>query len=152
MVWCESENENRIAEMLATKPGEGGNQMTNDNYKNREEICSRPHNLGQKLLFFMIGGGIGAALALLLAPKSGTELRGDIADMAVKGYDETMAAANRLKTRSAEVYAVAKETGDEVLDVVTAGASVIKGEVTKDVEKIGAIVEDSARRAIGSAN
>jgi gas vesicle protein len=100
----------------------------------------------------MIGGGIGAAIALLFAPKRGSELRGDIADMAGKRYDETLAAANQLKDRTAEYSKAAKETGSEVLEVVVAGASAVKEEVSKDVEKIGAIVEVSAKRAVGSAN
>jgi gas vesicle protein len=105
---------------------------------------------GEKLLFFMIGGSIGAVIALLLAPKKGTELRRDIADMTAKGIDQTTAAANQLKQRTAEIYKTAKETGSEVLEVVTSGASVVKEEVTSDVHKIGAIVESSAKRAAGS--
>jgi gas vesicle protein len=106
---------------------------------------------GEKLLFFMIGGSIGAAIALLLAPKKGSELRSDIADMTARGIDQTTAAANQLKQRTAEIYKTARETGSEVLEVVTSGASAVKEEVTSDVHKIGAIVEDSAKRAAGSA-
>src|SRR5213079_2865146 len=40
-----------------------------------------------KLTFLLIGGGIGAALALLFAPKSGEELRQDIADATRKSVD-----------------------------------------------------------------
>lgn len=126
--------------------------MTNNNaYEYRESNCTGfARNAGQKLLFFVIGGGIGAAVALLLAPKKGSELRRDIADMTVKGIDQTTAAANQLKQRTAEIYKTARETGSEVLDVVVAGASAVKEEVTTDVEKIGAIVESSAKRAVGS--
>ena len=105
---------------------------------------------GEKLLFFMIGGSIGAAIALLLAPKKGTELRRDIADMTAKGIDQTAAAANQLKQRTAEIYNTARETGSEVLEVVSSGASAVKEEVTSDVHKIGAIVENSAKHAAGS--
>ena len=104
----------------------------------------------EKLLFFMIGGSIGAAIALLLAPKKGTELRRDIADMTAKRIDQTAAAANQFKQRTAEMYKTARETGSEVLEVVTSGASAVKEEVTSDVHKIGAIVENSAKRAAGS--
>jgi gas vesicle protein len=126
--------------------------MTNNNeYEYRESCCTGfAGNTGQKLLFFMIGGGIGAAIALLLAPKKGSELRRDIADMTAKGIDQTAFAANQLKQRTAEIYKTAKETGSEVLDVVAAGATAVKEEVTSDVEKIGAIVENSAKRAVGS--
>ena len=126
--------------------------MTGNNYENRESSCTESsRHLAQKFMYFMIGSGIGAAIALLFAPKRGSELRGDIAEMAAKRYEETVESANQLKQRTAEYYKAAKETGSEVLDVVVAGASAVKEEVSKDVEKIGAIVEDSAKRAVGSA-
>ena len=127
--------------------------MIDNNYENRGLNCtSRSRHLGQKLMYFMIGGGIGAAIALLFAPKRGSELRSDIADMASKRYDETVEAANELKRRTAEYYQAAKETGTEVLDVVVEGASAVKEEVSKDVGKIGAIVEDTAKRVARSAS
>lgn len=126
--------------------------MTNkDAYEYRGASCTGyARDAGQKFLFFMIGGGIGAAIALLLAPKKGSELRREIADMTAKGIDQTTAAANHLKQRTAEIYKTAQEAGSEVLGVVTAGASAVKEEVTSDVHKIGAIVENSAKRAAGS--
>lgn len=122
----------------------------NNNYENQVEECTRfSGKLGQKLMFFAIGGGIGAAVALLFAPKPGRELREDIADLAGKSYDKTLATANEIKHRTAEFYETAKETGDEVLDVVSAGMSAIKNEVASDIEKIGAIVEHSVGREFG---
>jgi gas vesicle protein len=108
--------------------------------------------VGEKIMLLMIGGSIGAAIALIFAPKRGSELRADIADMTGKRYDEALAAANRLKRRTVDYYNVAKETGNEVLDVVTAGATAVKAEVSSDVEKIGAIVSDSAKRATRESN
>jgi gas vesicle protein len=122
-----------------------------NNYNNGEEKCAGFHNFGQKLMYFMIGGSIGAAIALLFAPKRGSELRGDIADLSAKGIDQTAAAANHLKQLTADYYKAAKETGSEVLDVVSAGMSVIKEEVSNDAEKIGSIVQTSAKRAVNSA-
>ena len=126
--------------------------MIDNNYENSGLNCTgSSRHLGQKFMYFMIGGGIGAAIALLFAPKRGSELRGDIADMATKGYDETLEAANKLKRRTSEYYQAAKETGTEVLDVVVEGASAFKDEVSKDVGKIGAIVEDTAKRVARTA-
>ena len=42
--------------------------------------------------------------------------------MAIKRYDETVETANQLKQRTAEYYKAAKETGDEVMNVVVDGA------------------------------
>lgn len=58
----------------------------------------------EKLTFLLIGAGIGATLALLFAPKSGRELRGDIADYTKKGLDAANEGARVLGDRAAEVY------------------------------------------------
>lgn len=126
--------------------------MGNKEYNNRETECmSFSRNIGQKLMFFVIGGGIGAAVALLFAPKSGSELRSDIAAMAETGYEGTLSAANQLKETSSKYLSAAKETAGEVADIVSAGASALKSEVRTDVDRIGGIVEDSARRTVSAA-
>jgi gas vesicle protein len=58
----------------------------------------------EKLTFLLIGAGIGATLALLFAPKSGRELRGDIADYTKKGLDAANEGARAIGDRAAEVY------------------------------------------------
>lgn len=58
----------------------------------------------EKLTFLLIGAGIGATLALLFAPKSGRELRGDIADYTKKGLDAANEGARALGDRAVEVY------------------------------------------------
>lgn len=125
--------------------------FSNNYDRSRSEYSASATGVGQKLMFLLIGGGIGATLALLFAPKSGSELRSDIANMAGKRYEETLAAAGELKKRSAEYYEAAKRTGGEVLNVVASGLSEVKEEVTTDVENIGAIVENTAKRAVSSA-
>ena len=57
-----------------------------------------------RLTYLLIGGGIGAILALLFAPKSGHELRGDIADATRKGIDRSREAAQQLGDRAGEYY------------------------------------------------
>ena len=61
-------------------------------------------NISNKLTYLLIGGGIGAILALLFAPKSGQELRGDIADATRKGIDRSREAAQQLGDRAGEYY------------------------------------------------
>ena len=58
----------------------------------------------EKLTFLLIGAGIGATLALLFAPKSGRELRGDIADYTRRGVDAAGEGARRVGTRASELY------------------------------------------------
>ena len=58
----------------------------------------------EKLVFLLIGAGIGATLALLFAPKSGRELRGDIADYTKRGLDAAGEGARTLGSRAGEIY------------------------------------------------
>lgn len=107
----------------------------------QEECIDRP-TFAQRLVFLAIGGGIGAALALLFAPKSGRELREDIAKAAGEKLDQASIAASRLKEQTAVYYANAKETGSEVLEIVASGISAIGEEVKTDASKIGHILAE----------
>ncbi len=66
-------------------------------------------NISTRLTYLLIGGGIGAILALLFAPKSGQELRGDIADATRKGIDRSREAAQHLSDRAGEYYEATRD-------------------------------------------
>src|SRR6266481_1240901 len=70
-------------------------------------------NISTRLTYFLVGAGIGAVLALLFAPKSGEELRNDIADATRKGIDRSKEAAQQLGNKAAEYYDTARETAGE---------------------------------------
>jgi gas vesicle protein len=67
-----------------------------------------------KLTYLLIGGGIGALLALLFAPKSGEELRGDIADVTRKGLEKGKETAALVGERAGEYYEVARDKTSEL--------------------------------------
>jgi gas vesicle protein len=67
-----------------------------------------------KLTYLLIGGGIGAVLALLFAPKSGTELRGDIADVTRKGLEKGKETASLVGERAGDYYEVTRERAGEL--------------------------------------
>src|SRR5215208_6366258 len=71
-------------------------------------------NISSKLAYVLIGGGIGAILALLFAPKSGHELRGDIADATRKGMDRSREAAQQLGDRAGEYYEATRGRASEL--------------------------------------
>src|ERR1700752_1222599 len=71
-------------------------------------------SISNKLTYLIIGGGIGAILALLFAPKSGQELRGDIADATRKGIDRSREAAQQLGDRAGEYYESTRERASEL--------------------------------------
>jgi len=64
--------------------------------------------LSKQTLCFLLGGVVGAAVALLFAPKSGRELRGDIADATRKGVDRTRETALLARERAGEYYGAAQ--------------------------------------------
>jgi gas vesicle protein len=63
----------------------------------------------EKLTYLLIGAGIGATLALLFAPKSGRELRGDIADYTKRGVDAAGEGARAIGSRANDIYGTASE-------------------------------------------
>ena len=71
-------------------------------------------NISTRLTYLLIGGGIGAVLALLFAPKSGQELRGDIADATRKGIDRSREAAQELSQRAGEYYEVTRDRASDL--------------------------------------
>lgn len=76
----------------------------------------RGEGISTKLTFFLVGAGIGAVLALLFAPKSGEELRNDIADATRKGIDRSREAAQQLGTKASEYYDTTKQKAGELYD------------------------------------
>ena len=70
--------------------------------------------ISTRLTYLLIGGGIGAILALLFAPKSGQELRGDIADATRKGIDRSREAAQQLGDRAGEYYEATRGRASEL--------------------------------------
>lgn len=68
-------------------------------------------------VFLGVGAAIGATLALLFAPKKGSELRVDIADTARKGYDATVEKATELKDQSLKAVLAVKERAGAVIDL-----------------------------------
>ncbi|MCY9696692.1 YtxH domain-containing protein [Paenibacillus alginolyticus] len=81
------------------------------------------------LIGAVVGGILGAATALLFAPKSGRELRSDIAEQAQVVSDKTVQIASTVSQRTQEVaktvstttselYGKAKDTAVNVVDTV----------------------------------
>ena len=80
-------------------------------------------SISTRLTYLLIGGGIGAILALLFAPKSGQELRGDIADATRKGIDRSREAAQHLSDRAGEYYEATRDRASELYTQAAGRAS-----------------------------
>jgi len=80
-----------------------------------------------QLICFLLGGAVGALVALLFAPKSGRELRGDIADVARKGADSARERASeyyeQTRGRATEFYSTAAERAGEIAQTARQAAA-----------------------------
>src|SRR5215510_13759111 len=118
-------------------------------------------SVSTKLTFFLVGAGIGAVLALLFAPKSGEELRSDIADATRKGIDRTRETAQQLgqkateyydagKARVGEYYDSARETAGEYYEATRERAAELYDTATAKAGEVAAKTRDAAARQAGS--
>jgi len=119
-----------------------------DNKKEQtnEVLCTKGAGIARNLFFLVLGGSVGATIALLFAPKSGRELRRDIGETAGKGYDKVLGTAHRVQEQVGDYYDTAKETGLRVLDTASNEASDLREEIKGDAVKIGGMVGEAAKR------
>jgi len=99
-----------------------------------DENRSGGSDVATRLTYLLIGGGIGAIIALLFAPKSGTELRGDIADVTRKGIDKTREGARYVGDKAGEYYGTVREKAGEWTGTVRDTASQKRGQFSAAVE------------------
>ena len=104
----------------------------------RHEYDRDDDQVSTKLTYLLIGGGIGAIIALLFAPKSGVELRGDIADATRKGIEKGKETAAHLQERAGEYYEVGRERASEYIHTAQ--------------EKAGELAEKARTAAASTAN
>src|SRR5437868_1222252 len=117
-----------------------------DNYRRERDA-----DVGARLTYFAIGATIGAVVALLFAPKSGRELRQDVADATRKGVDRARETGSQLSARAGEYYETASTRAGEL-------ASSARDAVSRRGELVGSAIEagrqayrDEKRRTESSA-
>jgi gas vesicle protein len=137
--------------------------------QNEQEKRDTGLELSTRLSYFLVGAGIGAIVALLFAPKSGQELRGDIADATRKGIDRTREAAQQVgakageyaqqisakageyyettRERAAELYATAASKAGEVADAARDVAARKKDQISAAIEAGKQAYEEEKRRS-----
>ncbi|MEJ7624015.1 MAG: YtxH domain-containing protein [Pyrinomonadaceae bacterium] len=110
----------------------------------KREYDREEANASTKLTYLLVGGGIGAVLALLFAPKSGQELRTDIADVTRKGIDKSREAAGQLQERAGEYYEVGRERAGELYQTAADKA----GELAEKAKSVAASTANPFSSAI----
>lgn len=110
----------------------------------RHEYDRDETSAATKLTYLLVGGGIGAVLALLFAPKSGQELREDIADATRKGIEKSKETAAQLQERAGEYYEVSRERANEFYQTAAEKA----GELTEKAKSVAASTANPFSAAI----
>ena len=77
-------------------------------------------NLKDFVLGALVGGIVGAAAGLLLAPKAGRELRSDVATQAVTLKDKSVELSSTAKDKTVQLSSQLKEQSTQLVDKVKA--------------------------------
>ncbi|MCA1564210.1 MAG: YtxH domain-containing protein [Acidobacteria bacterium] len=96
----------------------------------RKRRVEEESGLSTQLTCFLLGGAVGALAALLFAPKSGRELRGDIADATRQGVD-------RARDKANEYYEVSRERATELYSTASSKAGAAAGAAREAAAKRG---------------
>jgi len=102
-----------------------------------------------KLTYLLVGGGIGAILALLFAPKTGQELRGDIADVTRKGIEKSKETAALVGEKAGDYYEVSLDKATEFYQTAQEKAGELKDKAGELIDKAGDLT-GKAKDAVSS--
>ncbi|MGB2991927.1 MAG: YtxH domain-containing protein [Paenisporosarcina sp.] len=90
-----------------------GQQQYDPLYNSNDEVNSKDFLIGA-----LVGGIIGAATALFLAPKSGAELRGDVTTQATHLKEKTVDLSSTAKEKTSQLSSQLKEKSGPLVDKV----------------------------------
>lgn len=94
-------------------------------------------DLGSFLAGFVIGGLIGAGVALLMAPQSGEETRALIADKSIELRDRAAETASEVQSKAADLAKQTTELYEEQVKRVQAAVEATKKPPKKGAEEKG---------------
>ena len=107
--------------------------------------------MSTQLTCFAVGATVGALVALLFAPKSGRELRQDVADVTRKGVDRARETGSQLSARAGEYSETASTKAGELAASAREAAS-RRGELFGSAIEAGRqAYRDEKRRTESSA-
>jgi gas vesicle protein len=92
---------------------------------------SDENDFGTFLAGFIIGGLVGAAVALITAPQSGEETRSVIHDKSIELKDKAVSTAEETRSRAEKALEEARQRADQALEEVRLRAEDL-AEVTKE--------------------
>ena len=87
-------------------------------------------------LGFILGGALGASLALLFAPDSGRRTRERLRDLAADVRDRTIDLSEDLRDKAEEVIERGRETFEEKRSIVTAAVEAGKEAMQRERDRL----------------
>ncbi len=99
--------------------------------------------VGSNLLYLLVGSGIGAAVALLFAPKPGRELRQDASDVMKQGFETANKTVAQFKETADDYYHKAQEKASEMYRVAFKAVS----DGTEEAKNFAGQVKNNAEDA-----
>lgn len=111
--------------------------MPNREYDSRDTNQTRNEESSNSfLLGAIIGGVVGAAAALLLAPKSGKEIRNTFSNQAGSLIDKTTSMRENVMTKSNEIVSKGSSLSQGIVLQSTGLMNKVKGKLTSNEELI----------------
>ncbi len=105
-----------------------------------------------KLGSFLLGGIVGAGLALLFAPRSGEETRALVADKADEYWGKGQDIYGQGKARIAEVQPVIAQKGDELREKIDNARTLIADQVAKNAASAREVISEKVPAASEKIN
>jgi gas vesicle protein len=106
-------------------------------------MSDRDSDFGAFLSGFVVGGLVGAAVALLMAPQSGEETRTVIKEKSIELRDTAMERAEEVRAKAGEAVEQARTKAGEVAETAKSKAA--------DLQKRGQVVLEEQKEKLTSA-
>ncbi|MCL4852670.1 MAG: YtxH domain-containing protein [Bryobacteraceae bacterium] len=91
-------------------------------------MAEEMNNTSGRVLWFIAGAAVGAALALLYAPAPGGETRRRISQKAGEGRSAIAESGREILDRGRELYDKGRHIADEAADLFERGRKLVEGE------------------------
>jgi gas vesicle protein len=93
--------------------------------KGGDQIMAQDNS--SKLVWFLVGASLGAAIALLYAPTSGEETRRRIGKRAEEGREALAESGKDLVDRGRDLYDKGRKIADDAADIFERGRKLVSG-------------------------
>ena len=104
------------------------------------------HGRGENLVFFLVGGIIGAGVALLYAPKAGRETREDIKRLAVRGAERYREGRDLIEEKMSNLMHQISTKTEELIHGGTQLAEDKKREILAAIQAAKKAYDDERRK------